>query len=295
MRHLITTKDLSNNEVLALFKDAEDFLDEKPRTLLQGKSVTTIFFENSTRTLSSFETAAKRLDAKVLRLDVSRSSSSKGETLYDTAANLDAMGPSAIVMRHARSGVPFKLAEYVHCPVLNGGDGKHAHPTQALLDLFTIKKHFKGDIEGKKLIIVGDIKNSRVAASNIELLTRFGLKLILVAPPHFMPNINLPKCYKLEEGIAEADIIMSLRTQTERHENQMYGSLQDYASDFCISKERIKDKKVIILHPGPVHRNIDISDEVLADERSLILKQVKHGVAIRMAALKKLILENEGE
>lgn len=203
------------------------------------------------------------------------------------------MGPSAIVMRHARSGVPLKLAKYVHCPVLNGGDGKHAHPTQALLDLFTIYKHFKGDIEGKKLIIVGDIKNSRVAASNIELLSRFGLKLILVAPPHFMPKMDLPKCYKLEDGIKEADIIMSLRTQTERHENQMYGSLQDYANDFCISKKRIKDKKVIILHPGPVHRNIDISDEVLADERSFVLKQVKHGVAIRMAALKKLILENE--
>ncbi len=293
MRHLITTKDLSNAEVLALFEDAEDFLDEKPRDLLKGKSVTTIFFENSTRTLSSFETAAKRLDAKVLRLDVSRSSSSKGETLYDTAANLDAMGPSAIVMRHARSGVPLKLANYVHCPVLNGGDGKHAHPTQALLDLFTIRKHFGGDIAGKTLIIVGDIKNSRVAASNIELLSRFGVKVVLVAPPHFMPNVALPKCHRLDDGIAQADIIMSLRTQTERHETQMYGSLQDYASDFCITKERIKDKKVIILHPGPVHRNIDISDEVLTDSRSLVLKQVKHGVAIRMAALKKLILENE--
>ncbi len=293
MRHLITTRDLANDEVLALFKDAESFLDEKPRALLKGKSVTTIFFENSTRTLSSFETAAKRLDAKVLRLDVSRSSSSKGETLYDTAANLDAMGPSAIVMRHARSGVPLKLAKYVHCPVLNGGDGKHAHPTQALLDLFTIKKHFKGDIAGKTLIIVGDIKNSRVAASNIELLARFGIKVVLVAPPHFMPKVDLPKCHRLDEGIEQADIIMSLRTQTERHETQMYGSLKDYASDFCITKERIKDKKVIILHPGPVHRNIDISDEVLADERSLVLRQVKHGVAIRMAALKKLILENE--
>ena len=293
MRHLITTKDLSNSEILGLFKDTEEFLDERPRSLLKGKTVTTIFFENSTRTLSSFETAAQRLDAKVLRLDVSRSSSSKGETLYDTAANLDAMGPSAIVMRHSKSGVPFKLARYVNCPVLNGGDGKHAHPTQALLDLFTIRKHFKGDIEGKTLIIVGDIKNSRVAASNIKLLTRFGIRVILVAPPHFMPTVNLPKCYNLDEGIEQAEIIMSLRTQTERHETQMYGSLKDYASDFCITKERIKDKKVIILHPGPVHRNIDISDEVLADERSLVLKQVKNGVAIRMAALKKLILEND--
>ncbi|TKX30291.1 aspartate carbamoyltransferase [Campylobacter sp. MIT 12-5580] len=293
MRHLITTRDFSKDEVLELFKQASEYLDEKPRATLKGKSITTIFFENSTRTLSSFETAAKRLDAKVLRLDVSRSSSSKGETLFDTAANLDAMNPSAIVVRHQHSGVPASLAKYVHCPVLNGGDGKHAHPTQALLDLFTIMKAYNGEVENKTIIIVGDIKNSRVAASNIELLSRFGLKIILVAPPHFMPNIKLEKTYKLKDAIEQADIIMSLRTQTERHQKQMYGSLKDYANDFCITKERIKDKKVIILHPGPVHRNIDISDEVLADPRSLVLKQVKHGVAIRMAALKKLILENE--
>lgn len=293
MRHLITTKDFSKDEVLELFKEASEYLDEKPRDILKGKSITTIFFENSTRTLSSFETAAKRLDAKVLRLDVSRSSSSKGETLFDTAAILDSMGPSAIVVRHQHAGVPASLASYMHCPVLNGGDGKHAHPTQALLDLFTIMKAFKGEVENKTIIIVGDIKNSRVAASNIELLSRFGLKIILVAPPHFMPNIKLEKTYKLKEAIDQADIIMSLRTQTERHQKQMYGSLKDYANDFCITKELIKDKKVIILHPGPVHRNIDISDEVLADPRSLVLKQVKHGVAIRMAALRKLILENE--
>ncbi|KGI55518.1 aspartate carbamoyltransferase catalytic subunit [Campylobacter sp. MIT 97-5078] len=293
MRHLITTKDFSKDEVLELFKEASEYLDEKPRNTLKGKSITTIFFENSTRTLSSFETAAKRLDAKVLRLDVSRSSSSKGETLFDTAAILDTMSPSAIVVRHQHAGVPASLASYMHCPVLNGGDGKHAHPTQALLDLFTIMKAFKNEVENKTIIIVGDIKNSRVAASNIELLSRFGLKIILVAPPHFMPNVKLEKTYKLKEAIDQADIIMSLRTQTERHQKQMYGSLKDYANDFCITKELIKDKKVIILHPGPVHRNIDISDEVLADPRSLVLKQVKHGVAIRMAALRKLILENE--
>ena len=294
MRHLITTKDFSKEEVLSLFDEARDYLDEKPRELLRGKSITTIFFENSTRTLSSFETAAKRLDAKVLRLDVSRSSSSKGETLFDTAANLDAMNPSAIVVRHQHSGVPSKLASYVHCPVLNGGDGKHAHPTQALLDLFTIREHLKGEIEGKRVLIVGDIKNSRVAASNIELLSRFKLEIILVAPPHFMPKTSLKFSYKLDEVLSEADIIMSLRTQTERHQRQIYGSLKDYASDFCITKARLKDKKCIVLHPGHVHRNIDLSDEVFADERCLVLRQVKHGVAIRMAALRKLILDNEG-
>lgn len=293
MRHLITTKDFNNEEILKLFKDAREFLDEKPRNLLDGKSITTIFFENSTRTLSSFESAAKRLGAEVLRLDVSKSSSSKGETLYDTAANLDAMSPSAIIVRHASSGVPHILASHMHCPVLNGGDGKHAHPTQALLDLFTIYEHFKGDILGKKILIVGDIKNSRVASSNIELLTRFGLDITLVAPPHFMPNSPLKKSYSLnEELVLKADIIMSLRTQTERHNKIIYASLKDYANDFCIKFDLIKDKKLILLHPGPVHRNIDISDEVMDDERALILKQVKNGVAIRMAVLKKLILEN---
>ncbi|AJC92828.1 aspartate carbamoyltransferase, catalytic subunit [Campylobacter subantarcticus LMG 24377] len=292
MRHLITTKDFNNDEILALFKEAKEFLDEKPRTFLEGKSVTTIFFENSTRTQSSFETAARRLGAKVLKLDVSRSSSSKGETLFDTAANLDAMAPSAIVVRHKNSGVSHTLANYTHCPIVNGGDGKHAHPTQALLDLFTIMEHFDYNVKGKKIAIAGDIKNSRVAASNLELLPRFGIDITLVAPPHFMPNYPIKKTNKLKEVIDDVDIIMSLRTQTERHNIPTYASLKDYANDFCISKDLIKDKNLIILHPGPVHRNIDISDEVMADKRCKVLTQVKNGVAIRMAVLKKLILES---
>ncbi|MFQ6341486.1 aspartate carbamoyltransferase catalytic subunit [Campylobacter sp. VTCC 70190] len=294
MRHLITTKDFNKLEILELLGEAREFLDEKPRTFLEGKSITTIFFENSTRTLSSFESAAKRLGARVLRLDVAKSSSSKGETLYDTAAILDAMGPNAIVVRHANSGVPSILAKHLHCPVVNAGDGKHAHPTQALLDLFTIHNHFQGDIEGKKICIVGDIKNSRVANSNIELLSRFKLDISLVAPPHFMPTTSLKKFYKLDEKLIEnTDIIMSLRTQSERHNKSIYASLKDYANDFCIEKNLLKDKKLILLHPGPVNRNIDISDEMMEDERTLILKQVKNGVAIRMAVLKKLILEKD--
>ncbi|MCH5335808.1 MAG: aspartate carbamoyltransferase catalytic subunit [Campylobacter sp.] len=293
MKHLITTKDFSKDEILELFDNAKEFLDEKPRTLLEGKSVTTIFFENSTRTLSSFESAAQRLGAKVLRLDVSKSSLRKGETLYDTAMILDSMSPNAIVVRHSNSGVPHMLAKHMHCPVLNGGDGKHAHPTQALLDLFTIWTHFKTKVKDKKILIVGDIKNSRVAASNIELLSRFGLEIILVAPPHFMPDSKLEKSYKLsDELVGKADIIMSLRTQSERHQKLIYASLKDYANDFCISKTLIKDKKLVLMHPGPVNRNIDISDEMMNDKRTLVLRQVKNGVAIRMAVLKKLILEN---
>ena len=288
MKHLINTRDFSLEEVDQIMARASEFLDEKPRDILKNKTVITIFFENSTRTRSSFEIAAKRLGAMVVSLDVSRSSSSKGETLFDTAANLDAMGPDAIVVRHKSSGVPHILANYVNCPIVNGGDGSHAHPTQALLDLFTMKRHF-GDLSGKKVAIVGDIKNSRVANSNIELLGRLGVEVILVAPPHFLPQTNLRTYHRIEDVIDEVNVIMSLRTQTERHSNQIYASLKDYASDFCISSQLMKDRDIIVLHPGPVHRNVDVDDFMMKDPRSKILEQVQNGVAVRMAVLEKLI------
>ncbi len=288
MKHLINAKDFTKEEIEGLFERAKEFLDKKPRNILQGKSIITIFFENSTRTKSSFEIAAKRLGANVISLDISKSSSSKGETLFDTAANLDAMGPDAIVVRHKNAGVPKILSNYVNCPIINGGDGSHAHPTQALLDLFTIKQYVK-NVKDKKIAIVGDIKNSRVANSNIELLTLFEFDITLVAPPHFMPKTNLKKCYNLKKGIEYADIIMSLRTQSERHTNQIYASLKDYANDFCITKKILADKDVILLHPGPVNRNIDIDDESMKDPRCKVLEQVKNGVVIRMAVLEKLI------
>ena len=287
MNHLITTKDLSDNQVESIFQKAKKFLDESPK-LLKNRLIITIFFENSTRTRSSFEVAAKRLGAEVVNLDVSKSSTKKGETLFDTAANLDAMGPNAIVVRHKHSGVPYLLSRHINCSLINGGDGAHAHPTQALLDLFTLKNHF-GDVRGKTIAIVGDIKNSRVANSNIKLLQRFGMKIILVAPPHFLPQTTLPTTNSLDEVVDRVDAIMSLRTQTERHKYPIYASLKDYASNFCITKELIKDKDIIILHPGPVHRNIDISDEVLADPRCKVLEQVKNGVAVRMGVLDLLI------
>jgi len=288
VRHLINTRDFSVEEIEALYARATEFLDEKPRDILQNKTVITIFFENSTRTRSSFEIAAKRLGALVVSLDVSKSSSSKGETLFDTAANLDAMGPDAIVVRHKSSGVPHMLANYVNCPIINGGDGSHAHPTQALLDLFTIKRHF-GDVKGKKVAIVGDIKNSRVANSNIELLSRMGIEVILVAPPHFLPQTLLRTSHSIQAVIDEVDVIMSLRTQTERHTNQLYASLQDYATDFCITSTLMEGRDIIVLHPGPVHRNVDVDDWMMKDPRSKILEQVKNGVAVRMAVLEKLI------
>ncbi|MBN2783157.1 MAG: aspartate carbamoyltransferase catalytic subunit [Campylobacterales bacterium] len=291
MQHLIRTDDFTKEEIEELLADAEEFSKGGFHRILQDKIIITLFFENSTRTKSSFEIAAKRLGAEIVHLDVAKSSTAKGETLVDTAMNLDSMGPDAMIVRHQNSGVPQILSTNTKASIINAGDGAHAHPTQALLDLFTLKQHF-GNVEGKKIAIVGDIKNSRVANSNIELLTRFGVEVILVAPPHFLPKTTLRTTHHLKEIIDEVDAIMSLRTQTERHSSQNYASLKDYASDFCITEELVGDRDIILLHPGPVHRNIDISDALLADKRCKVLQQVSNGVSVRMAVLKKLILNS---
>ncbi|MEA1983812.1 MAG: aspartate carbamoyltransferase catalytic subunit [Campylobacterota bacterium] len=288
MAHLIRTDDFTKEEILEILEDAKRFSDGRFERILKDKIIITLFFENSTRTKSSFEIAAKRLGAQMVHLDVAKSSTKKGETLVDTAMNLDAMGPNAIIVRHQNAGVPKILSNHTKASILNAGDGAHAHPTQALLDLYTLKEHF-GDLEGKKIAIVGDIKNSRVANSNIELLTRFGMEVVLVAPPHFLPKTSLRTTHFLADIVDKVDAIMSLRTQTERHSSQSYASLKDYASDFCITEEIIGDRDIILLHPGPVHRNIDISDALLDDNRCKVLDQVSNGVNIRMAILKKLI------
>ena len=288
MQHLIRTDDFTTSEIEEILADAKTYSDGRFDRILQDKMIITLFFENSTRTKSSFEIAASRLGAEMVHLDVTKSSTKKGETLVDTAMNLDAMGPHAIIVRHQNAGVPKILSKHTNASILNAGDGAHAHPTQALLDLYTLREHF-GDLNGKKIAIVGDIKNSRVANSNIELLTRFGMEVILVAPPHFLPKTTLRTTHFLEEIIDEVDAIMSLRTQTERHSSQSYASLKDYASDFCITTELVGTRDIVLLHPGPVHRNIDICDALLADKRCKVLEQVSNGVNIRMAILKKLI------
>jgi aspartate carbamoyltransferase catalytic subunit len=183
------------------------------------------------------------------------------------------------------------LTKYSKASIVNGGDGAHAHPTQALLDLFTITRHIK-ELEGKTVAIVGDVKNSRVANSNIELLPRFGLKVLLCAPPHFMPKTDLPQTYSIKEAVEMSDIVMCLRTQIERHETQSYASLKDYARDYCLTKAIVGDKRLLALHPGPVNRNVDISDDFLSDERCKVLEQVQNGVAVRMAVLEKIVTMN---
>ena len=288
MKHLITTNELSIKEIEELLADAAIYAKGGFDKILEDKIIITLFFENSTRTRSSFEVAAKRLGANIVHLDVASSSTKKGETLVDTAMNLDAMNIDAIIVRHKNSGVPKMLSNHVKASIINAGDGAHAHPTQALLDLFTLKQHF-GDVVGKKIAIVGDIKNSRVANSNIDLLGRFGLDVTLVAPLQFLPKTTLKTTHRLEDIVDDVDAIMSLRTQTERHSSQTYASLKDYASDFCIDEKLVKDRDIIILHPGPVHRNVDISDALLADKRCKVLEQVSNGVAMRMAVLKKIL------
>jgi aspartate carbamoyltransferase catalytic subunit len=296
MRHFITTGDLEVDEILSIFSDADKFLDRgESGSELLGKTVMTLFFENSTRTKSSFEVALKRLGARVVHLDIAKSSTSKGETLLDTALNLNAIGADAFIIRHSDAGVPHILSGHLSgkSSVINAGDGAYAHPTQAMLDLFTLYQHFKGELSGKRVAIIGDIKSSRVANSNIALLPRFGVDITLVAPPHFLPKTDLKSTHDLNSVIDEVDAIISLRTQTERHNSQSYGSLKDYGEHFTVTEELIGDRDIAILHPGPVHRNIDLSDAVMADSRSKVLEQVKNGVVVRMAILKHLLTSSE--
>jgi aspartate carbamoyltransferase catalytic subunit len=201
------------------------------------------------------------------------------------------MKPDAIIIRHSECGLPESLTQYVDCPIINAGDGKHAHPTQALLDLFTIYEHFDGQTEGKKIAIVGDVRTSRVAGSNRRLLPQFGIDVCFISPECFRYDGDEFKTYiNISDVIDELDIIMSLRTQLERHNQVYFESLNEYAKNYCITNEVVGDRDILLLHPGPVNRNVDISDEMLKDPRSKVLKQVTNGVAIRAAVLKKLIL-----
>lgn len=288
LRHLISINDLNLQTINDIINTAISFKESPPKKLLKNKIISTIFFENSTRTLSSFEIAIKRLGGEVVRLEVMSSSTKKGETIADTAANIDAMKPNAIVIRHKGAGAGNYLAKFVHCPIINGGDGAHAHPTQSLLDAMTLKLHF-GEIEGLKIAIVGDITNSRVANSNAILFDRLGAEVTLVSPPHFQNPLirRFRNTTDLRDVLDEISCIISLRTQTERHSRGHYGDLRDYASRYCITKELIGERNIVVMHPGPVHRNIDIDDYMLEDKKSLVLEQVQNGVFLRMAVLSK--------
>ncbi|WP_373029479.1 aspartate carbamoyltransferase catalytic subunit [Sulfurovum sp.] len=292
MQHLVDTSNFSDTQIQQLLHDAKTFKVQRPSQLLRDKLLITLFFEASTRTRSSFEVAAKRLGAAVVHLDPGKSSTKKGESLEDTFANLCAMEPDGVIIRHSENDAPGILADMQMTSVINAGAGNYAHPTQALLDLFTMVEHFNGDIQGRTIAIVGDIVSSRVASSGIRLLTRMGMNVILVAPKPFMPQSDLPQYEKLEDVLDKVDVVMSLRAQLERHASPIFDDYAEYAKHYCIDHKLLGDRDILVLHPGPVMRNIDISDAMLEDPRCKVLEQVKNGVYMRMAILKLLLLDS---
>ena len=297
-RDLLGIRDLSAKEIVGILDTADTFTEISQREVkkvpaLRGKTVINLFFEASTRTRTSFELAAKRLSADAVNISVSSSSVSKGETLLDTAQNLDAMAPDCIVVRHSSAGVPHQLAKASKAAVVNAGDGANEHPTQALLDAMTIREH-KGKIKGLKVAIIGDILHSRVARSTIHLLTKLGAKVRVAGPSPLVPRDfgalvkrGLEVAPNIEEAIAGADVVMILRIQRERQDSAFFPTLREYAIHYGLTPQRVDlaRKDAIVLHPGPMNRGIEIASEVADGSRSLILDQVKYGVAVRMAVL----------
>ena len=264
--------------------------DIKKVPTLRGKSVVNFFYEPSTRTRTSFEMAAKRLSADTVSLSVSTSSMVKGETLIDTARNLQAMNPDLIVLRHSSSGAPHLLAREVKAGIINAGDGINEHPTQALLDLFTIREK-KGKIEGLKVVIIGDISHSRVARSDIIGLTKMGAEVTVSGPPTMMPlgieDFRVQVVHDPAEAIKGKDVVMMLRIQLERQSKVLFPGLREYAVFFGLNREALKRAKsdVIVMHPGPINRGVEITDDVADGPHSVILDQVTNGVAVRMAVM----------
>lgn len=297
-KHLLGIRDLSPGEITHLLDTAETFRDVSRREIkkvpaLRGRTVINLFFEPSTRTRTSFEIAAKRLSADAVNISVSTSSVSKGETLLDTARNLEAMAPDCIVVRHSMAGAANHLARMCNAPIVNAGDGAHEHPTQALLDALTIRE-YKGGIEGLKVAIIGDILHSRVARSNIYLLTKLGAHVSVAGPGTLVPadfgelvEQGLRVERRIEDAIEGADVIMILRIQRERQDAAFFPSMREYAVHYGLHLEHLDRAatEAIVMHPGPMNRGIEISSEIADGSRSLILDQVTNGVAVRMAVL----------
>jgi len=294
-KDLIALKELSKEEIVLTLDTAVSFKeialrDIKKVPTLRGKTIVNLFFEPSTRTRTSFELAGKRLSADVINISQSTSSSTKGETLLDTARNLEAMNADLIVLRHSSSGAPYILARHLKSSIINAGDGTHEHPTQGLLDLFTIREK-RGTIEGLRVAIVGDIAHSRVARSNIAGLTKMGATVHLVGPPTMIP-VDIDKSgvkvfYDLKDGIRGVDVILMLRLQLERQSKGLFPSIREYSETYGLNRDNLKwaDKKVLVMHPGPVNRGVEIAPEIADGLSSVILEQVNNGVAVRMAVL----------
>ncbi len=298
-RHLLGIQGLTSEEISYLLDLSDSYVDQNRRPgrkldVLRGRTIINLFFENSTRTRTSFELAAKRLGADVINMQVANSSVAKGETLIDTAMTLNAMHADVLVVRHPDSGAVKLLSDKVNCAVVNGGDGTHEHPTQALLDALTIRRR-KGRLSGLLVAICGDVLHSRVARSNIYLLNAMGARVRLVAPKTLLPvkadRLGAEISHDMAAGLKDVDIVMMLRVQNERMQGSYIPSIREYFHFFGLDYDKLKEAKpdALIMHPGPMNRGVEIDSEVADDfERSVIREQVEMGVAVRMACLETL-------
>jgi aspartate carbamoyltransferase catalytic subunit len=298
-KHLLGIEPLSKQDILTILDTAESFVEISTREVkkvptLRGKNIINLFFEPSTRTRSSFELAAKRLSADIVNFNRQFSSVVKGETLKDTVLNLEAMQSDAIIIRHACPGAPHYVSSFSRSHVINAGDGAHEHPTQALLDAFTIRQK-KKNLEDLKIVIVGDILHSRVARSNIYLLKKLGAKVICVGPPALLPeefkDFGISIDYDLDRAIRGADVIMMLRIQLERQQKNLFPSLREYRELYSLTQKKYRraKKNAIIMHPGPINRGVEIATDLADSAKSVILRQVENGIAVRMAVLYLLL------
>ena len=294
-RHLLGIEGMERGEIETILDTARSFAEVTMRDIkkvptLRGKTVVNFFVEPSTRTRSSFELAEKRLSADSLNFSSSTSSFSKGETLLDTARTLEAMQPDFIVIRHSEPGAPHFLSRHCRASILNAGDGAHEHPTQALLDAYTIREH-KNRIEGLRVAIIGDIRHSRVALSNILLLTKMGAEVRLCGPPTLLPrhleSLGCRTTFNADEAMEDVDVVMALRLQKERMRSGYLPSLREYAKLYGIDRKRLgrAARDAIVMHPGPMNRGVEIMSDVADGDQSVILEQVTYGVAVRMACL----------
>lgn len=293
--HLLGLQDVPAQDITTILDTAESLktiLDRKiPKVpTLRGITVVNLFYEASTRTRISFELAEKRLSADTVNFSSSTSSVKKGETLKDTVRNIEAMKINMIVVRHSAAGVPYFLTQCTDATVINAGDGRHEHPTQALLDMMTLREKW-GSLEGKKIALIGDIKHSRVAGSNIRGLVTMGAEVVVCGPKTLIPpgieDLGARVSYDIQETIEWADALNVLRIQLERQENALFPTIREYHAEFGITKERIEQaqKEVIIMHPGPINRGVELDSDVADSDASIILEQVTNGVAVRMAVL----------
>lgn len=298
LKHLLGIRELTVDQITHLLDTADSFRDVSKREIkkvpaLRGRTVINLFFEPSTRTRTSFEIAAKRLSADAVNISVSTSSVSKGETLLDTARNLEAMSPDCIVIRHSSAGAPYHLSRVCNAAIVNAGDGSHEHPTQALLDALTIRER-KGRIEGLRIAIIGDVLHSRVARSNIYLLSKLGASISVAGPGTLVPRefadliengVRVEQ--RIEDAIADTDVVMILRVQRERQTDAFFPSMREYAVHYGLHANHLElaAPDAIVMHPGPMNRGIEVSSEIADGGRSLILDQVTNGVAVRMAVL----------